>query len=495
MRQGARATTWSDLADRVARLAGALRTLGLAPGERVAVLSTNNDAFFALLTAVPWAGGVLVPLNTRLAEPELLACLEDSGSRLLLAEDDHLPLARELADQASCVERALRLDASDHVAGDAANSPAVAARRSSPPADQGRGDEDAAVLCYTGGTTGRPKGVVLTHRSIVTSCLQWQGVARLSADDCLLLVAPMFHLAGLTNSYGAMLVGGTAEILERFDPQQVLETIETRQVSYAVLVPAMIRALVRHPDITRRDVSCLARITYGGSPISESELREALTYLPDTAFVQIYGQTEAGITAALMPEDHVVGRKRLRSAGRPLPGVEVRILDADGDSAPPGTWGEICTRSPGLAQGYWNRPAENAETFRDGWLHTGDIGYLDDEGFLYVVDRAKDMIISGGENVYSVEVEQVLDAHPAVAESAVVAVPSERWGEAVHAVVRLKDGAAASTDALIAHCREHLAGYKCPRGVTFRSTPLPRNPIGKILKRELRRTLREDEAC
>ncbi|MFW6093676.1 MAG: long-chain-fatty-acid--CoA ligase [Pseudomonadota bacterium] len=482
VRQGRCATTWKELGERVARFAAALHHLGLERGDRVAVLSANSDDLYALLLAVPWAGGVLVPLNTRLTESELGECLDDCAPRLLLVDGEHRATARALLPGAGFLRHLLAIEPGD-TGGDSLTE---LAERRQPLADQGRGGEDAAVICYTGGTTGRAKGVILTHRSLVSGLLQWQSVARLEASECLLLAAPMFHLAGLSNSYGAMLVGGTAEILDRFDVERVLATIERRRVSYAVLVPAMIRALVTHPAIADHDVTPLRRITYGGSPIAEQDLRLAMTHLPATAFVQIYGQTETGVTTALMPECHDPALAKRHSAGRPVAGVELRIIDPDGNVAPAGGWGEICVRSPGLAPGYWNRPEETAEAFRDGWLHTGDIGYLDDEGFLFVVDRAKDMIISGGENVYSVEVERVLDSHPAVAESAIIGIPSARWGEQVHAVVRLAPGASAAPEALIGHCRQQLAGYKCPRSVSFRSELLPRNPIGKILKRKLR---------
>lgn len=484
VRQAGRATTWKQLADRVARYAGALHAGGIRPDDRVAVLAGNSATGFALMLAVPWAGAVLVPLNTRLAEPELAECLDECAPRLLLTDAVNAPRAAALA--AAHGIAVMRLDTPASDTDGLEGRAAVAA----PLPDQGRCGEDAAVLCFTGGTTGRPKAVIMTHRSLIAGCQQWHGVARLEREDCLLIVAPMFHLAALSNCYGALLIGASCEIMDRFDPAEVLATITRERVSYAVLVPVMIRALIDHPAITEHDISCLSRITYGGSPIGERDLRRALEHLPATRFVQIYGQTESGVTTALLAHEHEPSLGKLTSAGRPVAGVELRILSEDGAPVASGDWGEVCVRSPGVAAGYWNRPEATAEAFRDGWLHTGDIGFLDSAGYLHVVDRARDMIISGGENVYSAEVERVLESHPAVAECAVIGQRSERWGEMVSALVRLhqevEDVPEDLAQALIEHCRRYLAAYKCPRRIRFHEPPFPRSATGKILKRALR---------
>ncbi len=488
VRQCGRVSTWQELADRVARYAAALRNAGIQPGDRVAALAGNSDALYTLLLAIPWAGAILVPLNTRLAGPELAQCLEECAPRLLLTDAAHAARAEELA-RAGGMERIVRMDlAADDPAGLAGMAAAC-----EPLPDQGRGGEDPAVLCFTGGTTGRAKAVVLTHRSLIAGAQQWHSVARLDRGDSLLIAAPMFHLAALSNCYGALLIGAACEIMERFEAEEALATIARERVSYAVLVPVMIRALIEHPAIGAHDLGCLRRITYGGSPISEPLLRQALAHLPATEFVQIYGQTESGVTTALLPAEHDPAQGHLTSAGRPVAGVELRIAGDGAEAAANGDWGEICVRSPGVAAGYWNRPEETADSFRGGWLHTGDIGFLDAAGYLHVVDRAKDMIISGGENVYSAEVERVLESHPAVTECAVIGQRSERWGEEVCALVRLHSDSGGTTASLedleqdlTRHCRESLAAYKCPRSFQFRQQPFPRSATGKILKRALR---------
>lgn len=482
VRHNGRTTSWTELSKKVSLWASVLHSLGLNPGDRVAVLAANSDYFFTLLLAIPWAGGTLVPLNTRLANRELSACLQDSESRFILYDKGHEKIASELATKTPNIQAILSIDADNKTH----TSLAFLEQNVEPIPDQGNCGEDIAVLCYTSGTTGQAKGVMLSHRSLVTGALQWQTATQLNASDSLLIVVPLFHLAGLSNSFGALLVAGTAEIVAGFDPAHLAATIEREKISYAVLVPTMIKALVEHPATTTLNLTSLQKITYGGSPISQVNLKKALLRLPTTKFIQIYGQTETGITSALMPEFHHPSSNKLHSAGRPVAAVNLCIMDIDDNVSKSGSWGEICVRSPGLANGYWNRPVESAQTYREGWLHTGDIGYLDEAGFLYIVDRVKDMIISGGENIYSAEVESVLEQHPAVAECAVIGISSERWGETVHAVVCVINNHSTTEQALIAYCRQLLAGYKCPSSIQFRKTPLPRNPLGKVLKRDLR---------
>lgn len=465
--------SWREVHQTVRKLARVLCTLGVEPGDRVAVMAPNSATMFALLAAIPWSGGIFVPLNLRLTAPELTDIVEDTGARLLLVADQQAEIG-EVVGKATSVQ-VLRLSELERQAASVEPIP-----------DQGRSGEDIAVLCYTGGTTGRAKGVMLSHSGIVISCLQQSSVMGLGRADRVLLVAPLFHLAGLLNAYGVLLNRGRAVLLSAFDPEQVLQTVAQQAVTYTVMVPAMIEALTRSPGISALDLSSLRLISYGGAPMATSALKRALASLPETRFVQIYGQTESSISTALMPEFHRSENAHLSSAGRAVAAVDLVIEGADGK---PGVLGEICLRSPALASGYWRRPEETAETFRDGWLHTGDIGYLDEEGFLYVVDRLKDMIISGGENVYSVEVENVLADHPDVLECAVIGVPSERWGEVVHAVVRLVEGRVIGEAAIIEHCRASLAGFKCPRTIGFRDMPLPRTAVGKVAKRELRETI------
>lgn len=481
-----RRLTWSQTRERVARIAGALRALGVDDGDRVAVLAANSDDFFHWLFAVPWAGGVLVPVNTRLSEDEIIACLDDSGSRLLIVDDHGLSIARSLQDRLQSVELVA------HAGNGSSPGDCVAlndtARDCEPAPDAGRGGADLAALYYTGGTTGRPKGVMLTHEGLIINALQWALEIGVGRNDILLVVAPMFHLAGGLNALAAAVLAAGVSLVPKFEVGSLLETIAADEVTKAALVPTMIDAILACPEFDRYDLSSLRRITYGGAPISGALLRRTLAALPDVRLYQVYGQTEGGPTiAVLKPEDHLIGDgDKLASAGQPIVGVEVVVVDEDDNALDAGCVGEICARGLTISPGYWNQPDETARAHRGGLLHTGDAGYLDQDGFLYIVDRVKDMIITGGENVYSQEVENVLYAHPAVAECAVFGIPDERWGERVHAAVRLRPGHSAGGDELIAHCRSHLAPYKCIRSVDFHTEPLPLSGANKILKRELR---------
>jgi len=483
-----RRMTWPQTCERVARIAGALRAIGVGEGDRVAILAANSDDFFHWQFAVPWAGGVLVPVNTRLSETEIIACLDDSGSRLLIVDDHGLSIALALQGRLQTVEQVAHAGAKSSPGDCIALNDLV--RDCEPAPDAGRGGTDLAALFYTGGTTGRPKGVMLTHEALIVGVLQWAVEIGVGRHDILLVVAPMFHLAGGLNALAAVVLAAGVSLVPRFEPRSLLETIESHEVTKAALVPTMIDAILACPEFDTFDLSSLQRITYGGAPISGALLRRTLAALPQVRLYQVYGQTEGGPTiAVLKPEDHLIEAgdgDRLASAGQPIAGVEVVIVDEDDNVLEAGCVGEICVRGLTISPGYWNQPDETAHAHRSGRLHTGDAGYLDRDGFLYIVDRVKDMIITGGENVYSQEVENVLYGHPAVAECAVFGIPDERWGERVHAVVRLRAGHSADGDELIAHCRSHLAPYKCIRSVDFRAEPMPLSGANKILKRELR---------
>lgn len=478
-----RETTWAETSARVARIAGALRALGLAPGDRVAILAANSEVYFQLLFAIPWAGGVVVPVNTRLSPEEIALCLEDSGSRMLCVDE---ACAALLGDRTPAglrvVQLGTRTDSPDRVALEAALDGCE------PVADAGRGGADLAALYYTGGTTGRSRGVMLTHEGMIVNTLQWALEIGVGRDDMLLIVAPMFHLVGGLNSLAAAVLGAGVSVLPRFEVRLLLQAIASERVTKVAVVPTMLGAIVSHPDVGAFDLSSLRRISYGGSPISEALLRRTLAVLPHVRLYQVYGQTEGGPTISMLKPEHHCAEAggRLASAGQPIAGVELRILDEDDREVACGQVGEICVRGLTVSPGYWNQPEETARVQRNGWLHTGDAGYCDEEGYVYIVDRVKDMIITGGENVYSLEVENVLYLHPAVAECAVFGIPDERWGERVHAVVRLREGCHADRDELMAHCRRHLAAYKCVRSLELRTEPMPLSGANKILKRVLR---------
>ncbi|WP_047309702.1 AMP-binding protein, partial [Rhodopseudomonas palustris] len=343
---------------------------------------------------------------------------------------------------------------------------------------------------YTGGTTGRSKGVMLSHGNLMANALNALGEGLFPGTSVYLHAAPMFHLANGAAMYSLLLSGGSNVMIPSFTPEGVMQAMQNDRVTDVLLVPTMIQMFVDHPALKNYDLSSLKNIVYGASPISEAVLARASAALPNVQFTQAYGMTELSPIATLLHwKEHIGDGKakgRQRAAGRATLGCEVRIVDAEDRTVPYGTVGEICVRGDNVMMGYWERPEETARALLGGWMHTGDGGYMDELGFVYVVDRVKDMIISGGENVYSVEVENAVAQHPAVAQCAVIGIPHEAWGEQVHAVVVTKAGATVTADELIAHCKALIAGYKCPRSVEITETPLPLSGAGKILKRELR---------
>jgi acyl-CoA synthetase (AMP-forming)/AMP-acid ligase II len=351
--------------------------------------------------------------------------------------------------------------------------------------DRLRGGDDLLGIFYTGGTTGFPKGVMLSHDNILTSVLGTQTTGHWAdPHGSTLHVAPLFHLAAAANWASQLTVGGAHVTLPGFDPAQMLAAVEEHRISTALLVPTMIQLVVDHPDATHRNVDSVKTLIYGASPITAALLERAMKVFRHADFVQAYGMTElAPVATVLTPEDHREGR--LRSAGRAAAHAEVRIVGPDDEPLAVREVGEVVCRGSHVMQGYWNQPEATAEALRGGWMHTGDLGYLDEEGYLFITDRLKDMIITGGENVYSTEVENALGSHPAVAACAVVGVPDEVWGERVHAVVVLRPGAIATGDVLRAHCRARNADYKAPRSWEF-TDALPLSNTGKVLKHVIR---------
>jgi long-chain acyl-CoA synthetase len=484
---GPRRTSFAVLTDRVARLAGAFAQLGLARGDRLAVLAHNSDRYVEALLAAWWLGAVVCPLNTRWSVPEIAYALNDCGTRALVVDDAFAPLAAELKALAPALGAVLHAGQQPAPTGLRAWDALIAGAA---PVDDARVDGDTlAAILYTGGTTGAPKGVMLSHANFWVSSVARMAEVPNPADAVSLVVAPLFHVAGLGRVVSQGVTASTSVLLPAFRPETVLATMQDEGITDVVLVQSMLQMLLDHPAFARTDLSRLDRIIHGASPISPGLLERAMKALPHVGFQSAYGMTETAATACTngpfrWREGAALGAREL-AAGRACYGNEVRIVDAEGRALPPNVVGEITLRGANVMQGYWNKPDETRAALRDGWLYTGDGGFIDDAGCVHVVDRVKDMIISGGENVYSAEVEAVLSRHPAVAACAVIGVPSEDWGEAVHAVVVLRPGAAATEDALRTHCRASLAGYKCPKTVEFRDT-LPLSPAGKVLKTTLR---------
>ena len=490
---GDRRQSWAALKERVARFAGALKARGLKRGERVAIIAHNSDRYIESIFGVAWAGGVIVPGNTRWAVPEHIYALQDSGAKYLLLDRSFAHMAGPLTD-ACGIECVIYLDDD---APPADMFPFEKLLSAAEPIPDGCGEgEELAALFYTGGTTGRSKGVMLSHRSLISNFLAAHGTAPYRADSVFLHSPPMFHAADAAAIIGITMMGGTHVIIPFFTPEGVVRTIEAERVTEAVFVPTMFGMLRDHLAKEPADLTSVRGIIYGASAISEALLKEAMKIFPNAAFLQAYGQTELSPVATILPPEchHGADISKLRSAGRSLPGVDVRIVDDEMKEVPLGEVGEIAVKSPGAMLGYWNQPDVTARTIVNGWLRTGDAGYMDEDGFVFLVDRVKDMIVSGGENVYSAEVENALAANEAVAECAVIGVPDERWGERVHAIVRLKNGHHANEADLITHCKTLIAGYKCPRSVELRADPLPLSGAGKILKTELRKPYWEGHA-
>lgn len=486
---------WQEFPERIAHLAGGLQQLGVVCGERAAILALNSDRYYEFYFAVAWAGGVFVPINTRLAAPEIVHWLTDSATRVLCVDDAFLPMAAQLQNQVPTLERIVYLgdqSVADSTPWDRlAEAPAVA--------DAGRCNDDLAGLFYTGGTTGRSKGVMLSQSNLVVNALQAAPILHMQPGDRILHTAPMFHIADWCMCVGAAIVAGSNYFLPSFDPLQVMQSVARHKIQKMLMVPTMINMVIHHPDLPKHDLDSLETVMYGASPMPEAVITRALEVLPHTRLCQAYGQTEAApILTMLRPEHHTVDtqsphRGKLKSAGQAVPGVELAILDSNNEPVALGEVGEVCARGPNVMLGYRNLKEQTAATLKQGWLHTGDGGRMDADGFLYIVDRVKDMIISGGENVYSAEVENALFQHPAVGQCAVIGVPDEKWGERVHAIVVLKQGAELDEKELIAHCKSTIAGYKCPRSITFREEPLPLSGAGKILKTELRKPFWEGQ--
>lgn len=477
-----RHTSYGELDALAGRAASALRRAGIGPGDRIAYLGKNSDIYFMLLLAAARARVLLVPLNWRMAEAELRGLVEDSDPALLFATPDFIDKALAVASGRAVYST------------EPGDTPSFQDWAAAPLGDEVSATppvvDDPVLLLYTSGTTGRPKGVMLTHRNLLRVK---DGAPLVEPDwftwkpgEVALVSMPVFHIGGTGQGLRALKGGATLLVQREFEVAAILQAVSDFRVNKLFLVPSAIQSVIRHPLAATTDFSCLRHVLYGASPIPEDLLREAIGVF-GCGFVQMYGMTEtSGTVAALSPEDHeAADGRRLRSAGRALPGIDVAVLDEAGTPQPTGIVGEIAVRSVANTVGYWQRPEDTATLQAGGWLRTGDAALMDEDGYLFIQDRLKDMIISGGENIYPAEVENALFGHPAVADVAVVGVPDARWGEAVKAVVVPKPGQTPEAGDLIAWARARIAGYKLPKSVDFAET-LPRSAAGKVLRRELR---------
>lgn len=484
---GDRQQSYESLIGRVSHAGGALARQGVQPGDRVALLALNSDRYCESLLGCWWCGAVANPLNTRWSEAEIVYALNDCSSQVLLVDETFAALVPALQAQVPSLRAVVYLGDAAPPAGMLAYEEWLQAAPAMP--DQRCAGDALAVILYTGGTTGAPKGVMLTHGNLWSSTVARLAEISTPRDSISLLVAPLFHVAGLGRLVSQVVIGATSVLESQFRVEQFLQTMETRGVQDVVLVPSMLQLLLDHPDFRPERLSALQRIVHGASPMPPALLLRAMETLPQVDFITSYGMTETSAVVSLNGPVRWATRHQfegvLHAVGRAGFGCEVRIVDPAGQPVPVGEVGEITVRGPGVMQGYWNKPAETRAALRDGWLWTGDGGRLDVQGYIHVVDRIKDMIISGGENVYSAEVEAVLQQHPAVASCAVIGIPHPQWGEAVHAVVVPRSGQPVDVQSLRAHCKQRLAGYKCPKTVAF-AEALPMSAAGKVLKNRLR---------
>ena len=477
-----RQTTFAELDALSSQCANALIAAGVRPGDHIAVLAKGREDFFVLWFGALKARACLTPVNWRLAPAEIAFILKDADARLLVCGEAYAQTAADMLGECPAIREVIQYEPGHAAWPDFRGW--IGRQSAVDPKLAGEANDDVIQL-YTSGTTGLPKGVQLTEANY--ACLfdsatrQW---ARFAPGDAVLVAMPLFHVAGANMGMLGLYQGARSIVMAEADPAKILELIQTHAISQAFLVPALINMILQHPALKAADLTCLEKVYYGASPISEDVLVSAQKRF-GASFTQLYGLTETiGLGTYLPPEAHEGAR--LRSCGMPSPGVEVRVT-LDGRAAAPLEVGEIEIRSAGVMKGYWNRPEATAEAIdTEGWFRSGDAGYFDADGYLYVHDRVKDMIVSGGENIYPAEVENALFSHPQIADAAVIGVPDERWGEAVKAIVVVHPGTNPDPAAIIAHCHGLIARYKAPKSVDFVDV-LPRNPSGKVLRRELRK--------
>ena len=481
--------TFGDFNRRVNRLTQALLAKGIAHGDRVAILSRNRPEYVEVF-GTSRAGLITVPLNWRLAAPELARLIAHSEPRVLFVDESHRDLVESLRASLTSVEHFVLIGAAHD--GWTSYESLLGSGQDTEPATQAR-PEDVLCLIYTSGTTGAPKGVAVTHAAAVgnarTSATEMLG---LSAQDNTMAVMPLFHAGGMWyHLFPSFATGCTTLILSEFEPGTVLRELQARRISNVHLVPTMIGALLALPAAATADLRHVRLLFYAASSMPPDLLRRAMLAFPSCGFAQSYGSTEGGVITVLGPADHrrarePEGERLLESCGRPFTGHDVRVVDHVDQDVPQGGIGEIEVRSPDLMRGYWHNDQETIAVLRSGWLKTGDLGYFDSEGYLYIVDRKNDMIVTGGENVYPNEVEAQLFADPSVAEAAVFGIPDPRWVEKVVAAVVLRAGSTSTAEEMIDRLRGRLAHYKCPKAIFFTNT-LPKSAVGKVLRKELRK--------
>jgi acyl-CoA synthetase (AMP-forming)/AMP-acid ligase II len=477
--------TFAELDAEASRIANRLLAEGTKPQERIAYLSKNNNYFLPFLLGACKARATLAPVNFRLAAPEIGFIVADSGARLMFVGPDFAEVAEKavagLAEKPRLIALGFELEGfqsvEDWIGNADARDPGLAVD-----------PDDDVVQLYTSGTTGLPKGVQLTSRNYMTvfDLVERFDGLKYQAGETVLGLMPFFHVAGVNIALVALASGARTAVVRDFVPDAVLDLIKMERVNYAFVAPAILLMLMQSPAMATADLSSMKALSYGASPISEDLLVKARARF-NCQFIQFYGMTETTGAATYLPnEAHDPARGKLRSCGVAWPGLQVKIVDAEGAETPRGKVGEIVVKAPVVMKGYWNQAEATASSVRDGWMRTGDAAYMDEDGYIFIYDRVKDMIVTGGENVYPAEVENAIFGHPGVADVAVIGVPDEKWGEAVKAVIVSKPGSPSDADSIVAWARERIAGYKVPRSIDFVEA-IPRNITGKILRREIRK--------
>ena len=480
LEMGERKTTYGETEVLTRRLIALFADNGVGHGDRIAWLGKNSDRYFHLLYACARVGVVMAPIGWRLAPPEITYILQDTGTKLLIVEEEFVETASAVTAAMDNAPRVLEVERAFRSAAELEPAEITPA-----------GKDDAILQLYTSGTTGNPKGVTLSNRNMFSlrkpaedASLPWQ---KYVATDCILAAMPCAHIGGTGLAAVATSAGIRAQILAEFTPDGVLRAIQNG-ATHMFLVPAAIQFVIQHPLAKETDFSGLRYLMYGAAPMPLELLKQTVATMPGAGLLQVYGMTETcGTVTMLPPDDHTMeGNERMRSAGKAVPGVEIEIRGEDNKEVARGEIGEICILSPSNTEGYWKLQEATQKTIDpDGWLHTGDAGIMDDDGYVYIQDRIKDMIISGGENVYPAEVESAIYGHPAVAEVAVIGIPSEQWGEEVKACCVPKPGMEIEAGDVIAYARERIAAFKAPKSVDV-IPEMPRNASGKILRRQLR---------
>ncbi len=482
---GDRQRSWSEVVDRVSRLAAGLVSLGVKKGDRVAVLSMNTDRYFELYYAIWWAGGVATPMNMRLAPAEIDFRLEDAGAKVLCLDAEHLPLLAQLGDAKANIAHVVAMEES--ASGFVSTEELIA--RNEPAEDAEACGDDLAFIVYTGGSTGRSKGVMLSHENICHNGLASLHTIGYRQASVYLHAGPMSHLADGMSIFAVTMAAATHVFMPRFTVDECLSLIERHRITHICVVPTMVEMIVQGAEGGKYDVSSLEQIQFGSAPMPDGTLKRAVALWPDILFLHGYGMTETSPLITIHPFETRrpdVAGDLLKSCGKAGPHIEVKIVDPQGKEVPRGTVGELVCRGATIMLGYWNLPEQTAKAIRNGWMHTEDAAWMDEQGYVYIVDRLKDMIISGGENIYSTEVENALSRIPGVLQAAVIGLPHPLWGEAVHAVIVPEPGRTLTPDYIIAECRKAIAGYKCPKTVEFRGDDMPLTSAGKVDKKVLR---------